>query len=233
METAPLSSAAPVRPLVALRILIMPDCTRISRSFSRSRCTRLKRVTKELAYYLIIAEKYLYFRYQPEKAKNILPRFGAIGGRGSIAVMERFHRTLKKILRLSTMEEDQAQFERKVDLAIAWYNEHRPHENAWWQDAERGPFHTIGTTQFPQVFGLDRGTCAASGHACRAGSRPRVVELRRIELLLSEAFGPVAVLRFEFLKDVVFVFGKVAVTVGIDLGEEPLPAGFAGVPFGF
>ncbi|MCX7013819.1 MAG: putative glycoside hydrolase [Candidatus Sumerlaeota bacterium] len=30
-----------------------------------------QRVTKELAYYLIIAEKYSYFRYQPEKALNM------------------------------------------------------------------------------------------------------------------------------------------------------------------
>ena len=29
------------------------------------------RVTKELAYYLIVAEKYSYFRYQPEKASNM------------------------------------------------------------------------------------------------------------------------------------------------------------------
>ena len=29
------------------------------------------------------------------EANNILPRFGAVGRRGSIAVVERFHRTLK------------------------------------------------------------------------------------------------------------------------------------------
>lgn len=31
---------------------------------------------------------------------NILPRFGAVGKHGSIAIVERFHRTLKEILRL-------------------------------------------------------------------------------------------------------------------------------------
>jgi len=41
------------------------------------------------------------------KARNILPRFGAVGKRGSIAVVERFHRTLKEILRLLTISEDQ------------------------------------------------------------------------------------------------------------------------------
>jgi len=46
------------------------------------------------------------------KAMNILPRFGAVGKHGSIAVVERFHRTLKGILRMITIPEDQSQFER-------------------------------------------------------------------------------------------------------------------------
>ena len=62
------------------------------------------------------------------KAKNILPRFGAVGKHGSIAVVERFHRTLKEILRLITVPEHQPEFEQEVRLVIDWYNEHRPHE---------------------------------------------------------------------------------------------------------
>jgi len=62
------------------------------------------------------------------KALNILPRFGAVGKRGSIAVVERFHRTLKEILRLITLPEDQVQYEREIGFIIDWYNEHRPHE---------------------------------------------------------------------------------------------------------
>jgi transposase InsO family protein len=45
----------------------------------------------------------------------------------SIAVVERFHRTLKEILRLITIPENQSQFEQEVTLAIEWYNECRPH----------------------------------------------------------------------------------------------------------
>jgi len=60
-------------------------------------------------------------------AMSILPRFGAVGKHGSIAVVERFHRTLKEILRQTTLPEDQAEFEREVALAIAWYNQHCPH----------------------------------------------------------------------------------------------------------
>ena len=46
----------------------------------------------------------------------------------AIAVVERFHRTLKEILRLITIPEDQSEFEGEVGCAIAWYNERRPHE---------------------------------------------------------------------------------------------------------
>ena len=69
-----------------------------------------------------------HFREVWCKAMNILPRFGAVGKHGSIAVVERFHRTLKEILRLITIPEDQSQFEREVSLIIEWYNEHRPHD---------------------------------------------------------------------------------------------------------
>ncbi len=61
------------------------------------------------------------------KAMNILPRFGAVHKHGSIAIVERFHRTLKGILRLITVPEEQSQFEQEVMLTIDWYNECRPH----------------------------------------------------------------------------------------------------------
>ena len=59
---------------------------------------------------------------------NILPRFGAVNKHGSMAVVERFHRTMKEIFRLIVVPEDQAQFEREVGCIINWYNEHRPHD---------------------------------------------------------------------------------------------------------
>jgi hypothetical protein len=45
-----------------------------------------------------------------------------------MAVVERFHRTLKEILRLITVPEDQAHFECEVGFITEWYNEHRPHD---------------------------------------------------------------------------------------------------------
>ena len=61
-------------------------------------------------------------------AMNIQPRFGAVGRRGSVAVVERFHRTLKELLRQITIAEEQSEFEREVALIIDWYNEYRPHD---------------------------------------------------------------------------------------------------------
>jgi transposase InsO family protein len=61
------------------------------------------------------------------KAKGILPRFGAVGKHGSIAVVERFHRTIKELLRLIVVPEDQSRFEHEVEGIIDWYNDARPH----------------------------------------------------------------------------------------------------------
>jgi transposase InsO family protein len=61
------------------------------------------------------------------KNHGILPRFGAVGKHGSIAVVERFHRTFKDILRLATIPEEQSRYEQEASLIIDWYNEHRPH----------------------------------------------------------------------------------------------------------
>ena len=62
------------------------------------------------------------------KRKDIRPRYGAVGKHGSIAVVERFIRTMKtectrKILvpyRLDGIREELAYY-------VAWYNEYRPH----------------------------------------------------------------------------------------------------------
>ena len=61
------------------------------------------------------------------RAKNILPRFGAVNRHGSIAVVERLHRTMKEILRQVVVPEDQSQFEHEVQCIVDWYNESRPH----------------------------------------------------------------------------------------------------------
>ena len=43
-------------------------------------------------------------------------------------MVERFHKTIKEILRLITVPEDQSEFECEVGLILDWYAEHRPHD---------------------------------------------------------------------------------------------------------
>ena len=55
-------------------------------------------------------------------------RFGAIGKRGSIAVVERFIRTLKESMRsLTGIPLRRRLFHLEVGRAISWYNADRPH----------------------------------------------------------------------------------------------------------
>jgi hypothetical protein len=60
-------------------------------------------------------------------SRNIQYRFGAVGKHGSLAVVERFHRTMKELLRLIILPEDQSQSEYEVALIIDWYHDARPH----------------------------------------------------------------------------------------------------------
>jgi len=62
------------------------------------------------------------------KRNGIRPRFGAIGKHGSIAVIERFIRSLKQeSLRRTLISLCQRTFCQEVSSYSAWYNEHRPH----------------------------------------------------------------------------------------------------------
>ena len=62
------------------------------------------------------------------RKRDVRQRFGAVGQKGSIAVIERFFRTLKSEgtrpisipLRVATIREEMALF-------ATWYNQHRPH----------------------------------------------------------------------------------------------------------
>ena len=61
------------------------------------------------------------------KRRNIRPRFGAVGQYGSIAVLERFIRTMKdRCTRRITVPLRRDAFRRELMLFIDWQNEHRP-----------------------------------------------------------------------------------------------------------
>ncbi|MGB2754671.1 MAG: DDE-type integrase/transposase/recombinase [Phycisphaerae bacterium] len=62
------------------------------------------------------------------RRRGIRPRFGAIGKHGSIALIERFIRSMKEEgLRRVLLPLGRRDFRRELDLYLAWYNGHRPH----------------------------------------------------------------------------------------------------------
>jgi putative transposase len=63
------------------------------------------------------------------EALSIRQRFGAIGQYGSIAIMERFWRTLKLLLDIKLFPPlSKPQLETRVELALAYYAVYRPHQ---------------------------------------------------------------------------------------------------------
>jgi len=64
------------------------------------------------------------------KRKNIRPRFGAIGQHGSIAIIERFIRSMKyEYLRHILVPMHVVRMRQETACYIGWYNQHRPHQS--------------------------------------------------------------------------------------------------------
>jgi len=63
-------------------------------------------------------------------ARGAKPRFGAIGQHGSIAVIERFMRSLKdESMRRVVLPMSVRGIERELDAYLLWYDEYRPHQS--------------------------------------------------------------------------------------------------------
>jgi putative transposase len=62
------------------------------------------------------------------KRRDIAPRYGAVGKHGSIAIVERFIRTMKQEgTRRMSVSSCREKFREDLKLFFGWYNEHRPH----------------------------------------------------------------------------------------------------------
>ena len=62
------------------------------------------------------------------RRKEIRPRYGAAGQHGSIAVVERFIRTMKdEGTRRAMVSQRRTTFRRELKHFVSWYNTHRPH----------------------------------------------------------------------------------------------------------
>jgi len=63
------------------------------------------------------------------RRRGIRPRFGAVGRHGSIAVVERFIRSMKaECTRRLLIPMRRNAFREELSLYAEWYNEHRPHQ---------------------------------------------------------------------------------------------------------
>ena len=62
--------------------------------------------------------------------RRVRPRFGAVGKKGSIALVERFIRSLKdECLRRIPVSLESAALRREIDAYVGWYNAFRPHSS--------------------------------------------------------------------------------------------------------
>ena len=78
------------------------------------------------------------------RRRGIAQRFGAIGKHGSIAVIERFIRTMKEeCTRRLLVPYDRRSLQREIALYVSWYNAHRPHT-------------LLGARTPNEVYSLDR-----------------------------------------------------------------------------
>jgi len=63
------------------------------------------------------------------KKRDVKPRFGAVGQHGSIAVVERFIRSMKyEAFARIVVPLSLRLLARELDAYLAWYHEHRPHQ---------------------------------------------------------------------------------------------------------
>ena len=100
------------------------------------------------------------------KSKTIRPRYGAVGKHGSIAVVERFNKTMKdEVTRRILVPQCRAAFRRELTSFRAWYNEHRPHTTLHGKTPNEVYFRLRPNNRCPRIGPRKRwprrGPCAA------------------------------------------------------------------------
>jgi len=107
------------------------------------------------------------------KRGGIKPRFGAIGQHGSIAVIERFIKTLKdETTRRILVPFHRETFRRELVLFRDWYNEHRPHMTLAGKTPNEVYFKRRAANQQPRIeprSGWPRGSPCAKPQTLVAG----------------------------------------------------------------
>jgi hypothetical protein len=97
----------------------------------RSFLGRMIAVAKATPKYLVCDKDSIFWCEEFKRwcrRKGIRPRYGAVGQHGSIAVVERFIRTMKdEGTRRILVPQRRTNFRRELSHFFAWYNAHRPH----------------------------------------------------------------------------------------------------------
>ncbi len=86
------------------------------------------------------------------KGKSICVRYGAVGKHGSIAVVERFIRTMKDEATCRiVVPQRRAAFRWELKTYLAWYNEHRPHATLQGKTPNEVYFRSRPANQRPRI----------------------------------------------------------------------------------
>jgi transposase InsO family protein len=116
------------------------------------------------------------------RRRGIVQRFGAIGKHGSIAVIERFIRTMKEeCTQRLLVPYDRAALRREISLYVSWYNGHRPHsllEARTPDEVYYGRSPACTAPRFEPRQGWPRGSPCAAPQAPVRGRRSAPLSLR-------------------------------------------------------
>ena len=116
------------------------------------------------------------------QSKNIKIRFGKIGESGSIARVERFHRSMKdECTRRIIVPTNQSEFEHELSLWATWYNSHRPHMALRGRTPDEIYFRKRAANTLPRIeprLGLKHSSPCAAPHTMMAGKAGRKVDVK-------------------------------------------------------
>jgi len=116
------------------------------------------------------------------RRRGIRQRFGAVGKYGSIAVIERFIRSVKnECTRAILVPFSTAVFEREIHHYVLWFNENRPHERFGARTPDEIYFGRMPAARKPRYEPRScwpRRSPCAKPHALIRGRPGAVVELR-------------------------------------------------------
>ena len=86
------------------------------------------------------------------RGRKIKPRFGAVGRRGSVALVERLIRTLKEEFLPGLIVPGRRQeFQRALDSYVRWFNAHRPHASLGGQTPNEVYFRRKPANRKPRL----------------------------------------------------------------------------------